>query len=75
MKKLVFAFMAIIAISLVSCDTHSDNKGNNDQQDSIATVVDPQATDSVTAAPEVAPEAAAPEKAEAPETPEAEQTK
>ena len=47
MKKLVFAMMALIAMSFVSCDTNVGTK-NVPEQDSITTQVDSVAGDTIT---------------------------
>lgn len=47
MKKLVFAMMALIAMSFASCDTNVGTK-NVPQQDSITTQVDSVSGDTIT---------------------------
>lgn len=47
MKKLVFAMMALIAMSFASCNTNVGNK-NVPDQDSITTQVDSVAGDTIT---------------------------
>lgn len=47
MKKLVFAMMALIAMSFASCDTNVGTK-NAPEQDSIATQVDSVSGDTIT---------------------------
>ena len=47
MKKLVFAMMALVAMSFASCDTNVGTK-NAPEQDSITTQVDSVSGDTIT---------------------------